>query len=169
MTTTDSDDDILGVMIRFNTESTTNYFSGYLFLLDAGGVGASKQNGLWRGNNKQFSATCVAWTDSTAASAHQCTRLTTNANIKWARNQWQHYKVQAIGNTLKVYRWNTNSSGTYTVSDSAKIFEYTDTSGSKIASGTYGFWTYSQAYAQFRNFVAVTVKEGETNFKITVY
>lgn len=157
MTSTDSDDDAMGVMIRFNPSTTKNYWSGYLLFLDkhdtsGKGIGGGSYNGLWRANNKQFSNTGLT---------SNSTKLTINKNITWARKQWQHYRVAIDGNKIKVWRWNYNASGNYPITDTYKIFEYTDTSSSKINSGTYGFWCYSQANTQFRNFTAVTTVSDE--------
>ena len=157
------DDDVAGIMVKFNPGSGDNVFSGYLLLLDAGGFASSVNNGLWRGNNNVFSMSgCVAW----SASGHQCTKLVTNSSIRWTTKKWQHYKVEALGNTIRVYRWDTNSSASYTISDDYKIFEYTDTSSSALTYGTYGFWTLSQSGVQFRNFVSVT--SYNDNYTITV-
>lgn len=163
MTTTNGDDDAMGLMIRFNKESTANYWTGYMLFLDrhdnGGGIGNGAANGLWRANNKQFSDTGLR---------SNSTKLVTNASIIWTRNKWQHYRFQAKDNRITVWRWNTNTSGIYEATDSAIIFDYTDTSSSAVTSGTYGFWCFSQAYAQFKNMVAVTSDGSSNGFKITV-
>ena len=155
MTSTDSDDDAMGVMIRFNPSTTKNYWSGYMLLLDKhdnpDGIGNGAYNGLWRANNKQFS-----YNGLTSSS-----KLTVNSRVVWSRNNWQKYRVQVSDNKLTVWRWELNSAGSYPMDNAHKIFEYTDKSSSKIKEGSYGFWCYSQAYAQFRNFTAMTTSTDE--------
>lgn len=151
MTSTNSDDDALGVMIRFNPSTTKNYWSGYLLFLDKhdsnSGIGNGAYNGLWRANNKQFSANGLT----------SSTKLKINSKIVWSRNKWQRYRVEASDNKITVWRWELNSQNEYPITSTYKIFEYTDTSSKKITAGSYGFWCYSQAYTQFRNFTAMTI------------
>ena len=160
MTSTNADDDALGVMVRFNPSTSKNYWSGYLLFLDKHdenqGVGNGAYNGLWRANNKQFS-----YKGLTSSS-----KLKANSKIVWSRNKWQRYRVQISDNKLTVWRWELNSQNSYPLTSTYKIFEYTDTSSSKISSGTYGFWCYSQAYTQFRNFTAMTTSTNEMEITI---
>lgn len=163
MTSTNGDDDAMGLMIRFNPESTKNYWSGYLLFLDkhdnGGGQDNGAHNGLWRANNKQFSKTGLI---------SNSTKLLSKSSIVWSRNKWQHYRFQAKDNRITVWRWDTNTTGIYEITDGAIIFDYTDTSENIIESGTYGFWCYSQPYVQFKNMVAITSDGSSNNFKITV-
>ena len=115
------------------------------------GIGNGAYNGLWRANNKQFS-----YNGLTSSS-----KLTVNSRVVWSRNNWQKYRVQVSDNKLTVWRWELNSAGSYPMDNAHKIFEYTDKSSSKIKEGSYGFWCYSQAYAQFRNFTAMTTSTDE--------
>ncbi len=153
MTSTDSDDDALGVMIRFNPSTTKNYWSGYLLFLDKhdlnSGIGNGAYNGLWRANNKQFSSSGLT----------SSTKLKANSKIVWSRKKWQRYRVEASDNKITVWRWEVNSQNEYPITSTYKIFEYTDTSSNKITAGSYGFWCYSQAYTQFRNFTAMTISD----------
>ena len=177
MTSTNSDDDVMGAMIRFNPQgfnSTTgannNNFTGYVFLIDnhdtsGTGYGNGYQNGLWKSTGKQFSRACVGWTTSTSASNHGCTRLNTNRNYFWARRNWQHYKILADGSSIKVYRWAYNASGTYKIGANSKLLY--SANDSSYATGTYGFWTDSQAYAQFKNLKVIT--RDIEGYRITLY
>ena len=182
MTSSDSDDDAMGAMIRFNPlgfDSTTGAnnvnFTGYILLMDnhnnsgttGSGTGGSSgynngnSNGIWKSAGKQFSTACVGWSGT-----NSCTRLSsTNRGYWWTRNKWQHYKFIADGSSFKVYRWNYNANGTYTIgSGSTLLYQGTD---STYQTGTYGFWTESQAYAQFKNFKAIT--RDIDGYRITEY
>ena len=64
--------------------------------------------------------------------------------------------MKVIGNEISVYKWDTNSTGEYEESDDVRVFHATDTSDDAIKSGTYGFWTFSQPYVQFKNFKTIT-------------
>ena len=182
MTSTDGDDDVLGAMIRFNPQgfnSTTGAnngkFTGYFMLLDnhantgtsgtgsggSSGYNNGNSNGIWTSNGtSEFSTACTNWSGSGS-----CKKLVGNRKYWWTRKKWQHYKFIADGSSLKVYRWEYNANGKYTIgSGSTLLFSTTNTS---YATGTYGFWTESQAYAQFKNFKAIT--RDIDGFKITQY
>ena len=159
-TSTDSDDDYLGLLVRFNPESTENYFSSYMFTLgigDTSGVPTNAHNGILRANNTSFSETGL-WShgSTTLNNSSNVTELDINSNITWTRNKWEHYRLKVIGNEISVYKWDTNSTGEYEESDDVRVFHATDTSDDAIKSGTYGFWTFSQPYVQFKNFKTIT-------------
>jgi hypothetical protein len=145
------DNDVVGVMLKFNPVGDTNNYSGYLLLLDNGGYSNSIHNGLWRGNNIEFSMQgSIPWNESDG----NATRLTTRTDVRWS-NKLQHYRIEAIGNKITVYRWN-NADGNYNKTSAEKLFEYTDNSNDAIMYGTFGLWALSQSGVQFRNIVAIT-------------
>lgn len=158
-TSTDGDDDYLGLLVRFNPESKKNYFSGYMFTLGLGDSGqlTNSHNGILRANNTEFSMSGLWDHGSTKLNnSSNVTELDINSSITWTRNKWEHYRLKIIGNEISVYKWDTNSTGEYTESDDVRIFHAIDTSDDAIKSGTYGFWTFSQPYVQFKNFKALT-------------
>ncbi len=151
MTSTNIDDDGLGMMIRYNQHEGNNW-SGYILYLDNHdwnhGTWDGNNNGLWRVNNQPFKIE--------KSQAKGGVRLVTNKEIIWHRSKWEHYRVSAIGNELKVYRWDTNESNAYSEEDGELLFSYTDNSPDAIKTGTYGFCTVSQPDAEFKNISVIT-------------
>ena len=182
MTSSDGDDDAMGAMIRFNpngfnsTTGTNNgKFTGYFLLMDnhansgtsgygsggSSGYNNGNSNGIWSSNGvSSFSTACSSWSGTGT-----CKALTTNRYYWWTRNLWQHYKFIADGSSLKVYRWTYRADGNYSTSSGATLL-YSATN-STYETGTYGFWTESQANAQFKNFKAIT--RDIDGYKITQY
>lgn len=161
MTSPDGDDDGMGAMVRWNSNGNNKY-SGYLMFLDnqsTGDIQHGKYNGIWRFNKADFSGT-DDWGDDISrpawTSGNGFTQLNHNAGITWARAKWQHYRFQAIGNRITVYRWDIRSDGKYDTSKVSPIFDYTDTSTNAVKSGTYGFWCWSIPYAQYRLLTVTT-------------
>ena len=137
--TTNADDDFMGCMFRFNlTADSTNTknktCTTYIFALDkhdnGGGISNGQYNGLLKITNSTFEHAKVE-------------RLATVPRVTWTRNTWAHYKIAVKGNNIKIYQNNN------------LIIDYTDTSATAIKSGSYGLFSYSQPYAQFRNFQVV--------------
>lgn len=139
---TDADDDIMGCMIRFNlnndsTDSKAKTCTTYVFALDkhdtsGKGIGNGAFNGLLKITNSKFSHVPA-----------NIEVLQSIPKVTWTRNTWAHYKIEVKGNNIKVYQ------------NSNLVIDYTDTSDTAIKSGSYGFFSYSQAYSQYRNFVLV--------------
>jgi hypothetical protein len=92
----------------------------------------------------------IPWNESDG----NATRLTTRTDVRWS-NKLQHYRIEAIGNKITVYRW-SNADGNYNKTSAEKLFEYTDNSNDAIMYGTFGLWALSQSGVQFRNIVAIT-------------
>jgi hypothetical protein len=142
--TTDSDDDMIGAMARFNRTyfgSSRGYlYTSYLFLLDAHdsnkGVGNGAYNGLSKVQRKEF----LGW----GGTMDDLELLSVNSNLKWTRNKWENYKMIVKGDKIEAYKNNV------------LIASATDTS---ISSGTYGFVAMSQAYTYFKDIVIYTNKE----------
>ena len=182
MTSSDSDDDAIGAMIRFNpqgvnttTGANNGKFTGYILLMDnhansgtngygnggSSGYNNGYSNGIWSSNGiSEFSSACSSWSGTGS-----CSKLAINRYYWWTRNRWQHYKFIADGSSLKVYRWDYHANGVYTIGSGSTLLY--SASNSTYATGTYGFWTESQAYAQFKNFKAVT--RDIDGYKITQY
>ena len=142
--TTDTDDDIIGAMMRFNLNSSTS-FTSYLLLLDSHDGKASNsnkgfQNGNYNGLNKIVNANLL--TNSHTGTTN-LTKLSVNKNLRWTRNTWQNYKIIAKGTSLKAYL------------DNSLIAEATDSS---ISRGSYGFLSFSQAKTSFADIVIKTEK-----------
>ncbi len=137
---TDADDDFMGCMFRFNltkdsADSRSKEATAYIFALDkhdnGGGITNGSYNGLLKITKKPF--------------AHANVEVLKNIpNVTWTRNTWAHYKIVVKGNNIKIYQNNN------------LIIDYTDTSATAIKSGSYGLFSYSQAYAQYKNFSVVT-------------
>ena len=131
--TTDSDDDMIGAMIRFNDNSSK--YTSYLFLLDrhdnGGGINNGAYNGLNKIENKSFSLSSI-------------TKLSVNSSLRWIRNTWQNYKLIAKGDKIETYI------------DNKLVASATDSS---ISSGTYGFLSFSQANTYFKDITIKTLKE----------
>lgn len=126
-TTTDRDDDMMGCMIRFNKNSNGTV-STYLFALDrhdnGGGISNGAYNGLLKITGKSF--------------AHGNVSVLQRVNKVWKRNQWTKYKIMAKENNIKVYI------------DDELVIDYTDNSA-PILEGSYGFFSYSQAYSMYKD------------------
>lgn len=126
-TTTDSDDDMMGCMIRFNRNSNGTVTT-YLFALDrhdnGGGINNGAYNGLLKITGKSF--------------AHGNVKVLQRVNKVWKRNEWTKYKITAKENNIKVYI------------DDELVIDYTDNSD-PILEGSYGFFSYSQAYSMYRD------------------
>lgn len=126
-TTTDSDDDIMGSMIRFNRNSNGTVTT-YLFALDrhdnGGGISNGAYNGLLKITGKSF--------------AHGNAVVLQRINRVWKRNEWTKYKIIAKENNIKVYI------------DDELVIDYTDNSA-PILEGSYGFFSYSQAYSKYKD------------------
>lgn len=138
--TTDSDDDMIGAMIRFNRSGNT--YNSYLFLLDnhdTSGKGVS--NGAWNGTNKVINKNFATLGHSTMSNI---TKLSVNASLRWTRNKWQKYKLIAKGTTIQAYI------------DDKLVSTATDTS---ISKGSYGFLCMSQAKTSFRTIKVTTTIE----------
>lgn len=126
-TTTDGDDDMMGCMIRFNRNSNGTVTT-YLFALDrhdnGGGINNGAYNGLLKITGKSF--------------AHGNVSVLQRVNKVWKRNEWTKYKIIAKENNIKVYI------------DDELVIDYTDNSA-PILEGSYGFFSYSQAYSMYKD------------------
>lgn len=126
-TTTDSDDDMMGCMIRFN-RNANGTVTTYLFALDrhdnGGGIGNGAYNGLLKITGKSF--------------AHGNVQVLQRINRVWTRNKWTKYRIVAKENNIKVYI------------DNQLVIDYTDNSA-PILEGSYGFFSYSQAYSRYKD------------------
>lgn len=127
-TTTDGDDDMMGCMIRFNVNSNGTVTT-YLFALDrhdtvGKGISNGAYNGLLKITGKSF--------------AHGNVQVLQRINKVWARNQWINYKITAKDNNIKVYM------------NGELVVNYTDNSN-PILSGSYGFFSYSQANSMYKD------------------
>lgn len=132
--TNDSDDDMIGSMIRFNALGDNKY-SSYLFLLDRHDNGGGISNGAYNGINKVVNSAFVG--------EGNLTKLSCNPANRWTRRAWQKYKFVAKGSTITAYL------------DGKEIATTTDNS---ISSGTIGFVSYSQAYTYYRNITIITTR-----------
>ena len=139
--TLNGDDDVMGVMFRFRpTNSSTNprtkTCTGYVFLLDkhdnGGGIEGGAKNGIAKIENKTFT-----WASLKSLNA--------NKNVTWSRYYWTHYKIEVKRNHIKIYQ------------AGKLVFDYIDKS--PIQKGSFGLFSYSQPYAQFKNFKATLTKE----------
>lgn len=125
-TSTNSDDDMMGSMIRFsrNSNGTVNT---YLFALvkndNGGGVASLSNNGLLKITGKSFSYGNVT--------------VLQRVNKVWKRNEWTKYKIIAKENNIKVYM------------DDELVVDYTDPD--PILTGSYGFFSYSQPSAMYKD------------------
>ena len=135
---TNGDDDMMGCMFRFNlmddsTDVKNRKCSTYIFALDKhdsnGGIGNGAHNGLLKITNKRFGDASVEV-------------LQNIPNVTWSRNSWAHYKIIIKNKNIKVYQNNN------------LIIDYTDNSNTYIDTGSYGFFSYSQPYAQYINYTA---------------
>ncbi len=141
--TTDSDDDMIGAMIRFNQNNSSSY-SSYLFLLDRHDNGGGVSNGAFNGINKIINKNLAAAGYNYGWNlGNYLTKLDGNNNIIWKRNTWQNYKLIAKGTTIKAYI------------DEILVASVTDSS---IQSGTLGFLSLSQADTYFKDIVIKTEK-----------
>lgn len=138
--TFNSDNDGMGAFIRFNLEAS-GAVTTYLFILhgDGGHWPTTMPGGLYKISNKGF----------TYGNAVQ---LVATSNIWWTRNSWANYKLEAEGDTIKVYQNNK------------LIISYTDPN--PIMSGSYGFFSISQPAAAYRD---ITVYENRKAFKDVLY
>ena len=84
-TSTDSDDDAMGGMVRFNKNSDGTY-SSYVFLIDQGGTIGT---GLYKLQNASFIVNNLK----------TCQKV----SKRWVRNTLTNYKIEAKGNNIKVY------------------------------------------------------------------
>lgn len=134
--TTDSDDDMIGAMIRFNRSGTS--YNSYVFVLDRHDNGGGLGNGAYNGLNKVINQ------NMGASSTGVLTKLSVNASLRWTRNTWQKYKLITKGNNIQAYI------------DDKLVANTTDSS---ITSGSYGFLCLSQANTYFRNIKISTTKE----------
>lgn len=138
-TTTDSDDDVMGAMVRFNV-NPNGTVTTYVFALDRhdynSGIGNGQYNGLLKITNNSFAAGSV--------------QLLQHTNAVWTRNKWTTYRIEVKANNIKVYQQ---------VAGQAEqlLIDYTDTDN-PIYSGTYGFFSYSQAYSKYKNIHVETEK-----------
>lgn len=131
--TTDLDDDVMGAMVRFNRHEDGTVTT-YVFSLDRGdynsGIPQTQGGGgFYKIVQKPFETASVTLLQGTDA--------------VWTRNQWTKYRIVADGNHFEVYQ------------DSTKIIDYTDTSN-PIEEGSYGFFSYSQAYSMYKDITVVT-------------
>lgn len=132
-TSADPDDDVMGAMIRFN-KNADGSVTTYTFSMDRGDNGggvstAEGGGGLYKIVNKPFERTKVT--------------LLQEVSQRWNRGSWDKYRFVAKGSNIKVYMNNQC------------IVDYTD-KNNPILSGSYGFFSYSQPYAKFRNITIVT-------------
>lgn len=156
-TTTDSDDDMMGCMIRFN-RNANGTVTTYLFALDrhdnGGGISNGAYNGLLKITGKSF--------------AHGNVSVLQRVNKIWKRNEWTKYKITAKENNIKVY-----------INDEL-VIDYTDNSA-PILEGSYGFFSYSQAYSKYKDIkgkglryyslkeaIDITNWDKDTNFLINI-
>lgn len=128
-TSSDSDDDAMGGMIRFNLNEDGTY-SGYVFLITKSHSSWCHHSGLYKITNSSFHQNNLV--------------LLQSVNSTWARNYWYEYEIEAKGNNIKVYI-NGNL-----------VVDYTDTND-PIHTGSYGFFSWSQAQSMYRDIKIETV------------
>lgn len=131
--TTDLDDDYMGAMVRFNV-NPDGTVTTYVFSLGRSDNGDGWQNlyhgyGLYKIVQKPFEYPNVELLQSTDA--------------VWTRNQWTKYRILADGNNIQVYQ------------DGVKLIDYTDNID-PIEEGSYGFFSFSQAYSMYKDITVVT-------------
>jgi len=131
--TTDSDDDLMGSMVRF-TENGTGVYTSYFFSLDrhdttGKGLWNGAINGITKLNNSTFTQANLS-------------KLSVNPSLRWTRSTWQSYKFTAKGSKIEAYL------------DGKLVASAVDSS---ITSGSYGFMSYSQAYSYYRNITVTTI------------
>lgn len=83
----------------------------------------------------------------------------------YAKGRVEYVKIELTGPNIKVYRRQntTDSKQNPTISDPYKlVFDWTDTSGSPLNSGTYGFYVWDQSGAYFSDIKLTT--ESTKNF-----
>ena len=101
------------------TEDANHNCTGYIFAFDRGGA---RHGGLYKITGKQFANANV-------------TQLVSFSSVKWTQNAYTTVRMVASGNNIKVY-----VNGTLRA-------DYTDPE--PIESGSYGFFSYSQAKSRF--------------------
>ncbi len=145
--TTDSDNDAIGVFLRFNldggtTESTANSSkkaTTYMYTEEIGADTHVLPNGLYKISNQVMALDSKYSTYVNNGSYKKLQGLLNTTTDKLTQKSWRHYKFIIKGNNIKVYR------------GSALVIDYTDPS--PIKSGTFGLMNWSQP-AAFANFTA---------------
>ncbi|MDO4282284.1 MAG: MucBP domain-containing protein [Clostridia bacterium] len=146
---TDSDNDVLGCMFRFNitsegTSNTTKKCTAYVFIQDGG---EGYPTGLYKLTNYYFDAGGHPGTKSPVTgvditSAHKFdshfVKLASSTQT-WTRNTWSSYRIICKNNNIKIYQ------------NDKLLIDYTDTADDAIPSGSYGFFSWSQPYVQFND------------------
>ena len=162
---TDSDDDVMGAMIKFNVNSGSSNESKkvttYMLVThrgDSGGyTGISPQdaNGLFKVTNGVFYNPNNINVGKYTYFPENIKPLALNSNLAWVRDRgtkyFKRYRLVADGNNIKVYQqeWNNNR----IIRDWELMIDYTDTDN-PIMSGSYGVFACSQPYTQFTNITA---------------
>ena len=144
--TTDTDDDSIGVFLRFNlgsntTESTTTQSkraTGYLYIEEIGPDTHVLPNGLYKITD-QVMPKDSAYSSYVSNGSYKKLQAPLNTTNKLTKNSWRHYKFVIYKNNIKVYRGGT------------LIIDYTDPT--PIESGSFGLVNWSQP-AAFANFTA---------------
>ena len=154
---TDSDDDSIGVFLRFNltggtdesTDNASKKATSYMYLEKIGSDTHVLPNGLYKINNQVMpkdSKYSSYISDKTFVKLQD----PLNTTNKLTKNSWRHYKFVVEKNNIKVYR------GGSATQQGTLIIDYTDPN--PIESGSFGFVNWSQP-ATFANFVAACKTE----------
>ena len=132
-TSENGDDDAFGAIIRYNKNAdgtvTTYVFSQARDVRYNPADPWANYYGLYKIESKEFK--------------YQNITLLKSCSKGWLKDEYAHYKIDATGNTIKVSM------------NGEEIINYTDTSN-PIESGSYGFFSFSQANTKFKNITAIT-------------
>jgi len=149
MRTTDSDDDYVGVFLRFNmnspesTAQASKKATTYMYIEQMNNVSDFKApNGLYKIQNNVLIPSDSQGNNITSLYGQPVAKVTSGWPTK---NAWVSYKFVVEGNNIKAYR-----NGTL-------ILNYTDTTSTAINKGSFGLVNWSQP-AMFADFtVSYTV------------
>ena len=129
----DADDDYMGCMIRFSENNQK--FTGYVFVMRNTDTWGPAESGLYKLENSNF--------DGNILKNNLVCKCNTE-NLYWKRYEYTNVKITAIDNTITVYI-DVNGDG-----NQEEVLRYTDTNN-PILQGSYGFWSWSQPQARFKN------------------
>ena len=128
-----ADDDYMGCMIRFSENNQK--FTGYVFVMRNTDIWGPAESGLYKLENSNF--------DGNILKNNLVCKCNTE-NLYWKRYEYTNVKITAIDNTITVYI-DANGDG-----NQEEVLRYTDTNN-PILQGSYGFWSWSQPQARFKN------------------
>lgn len=162
---TNSDDDVMGAMIKFNVNSGSSNESKkvttYMLVTHRGdsggytGIRPQNANGLFKVTNGVFYNPNNINVGIYNLFPENIKPLALNSKLAWVRDSgtkhFKRYRLVAEGNNIKIYQqeWNNNR----IIRDWELMIDYTDTDN-PIMSGSYGVFACSQPYTQFTNITA---------------